>query len=329
MNFPPNPRRRQLLQGAAAACASMALPSLAQGNAAPKGPVRFIVPFAAGGAADVTTRPLALELERIWKQPVLVENRPGGLFMIGLQALLQAPPDGQTLMYLTNSVATVQAVHKRFDINRQMIPITQTVGFPMVMLVPGNSPFKTVADLVAFGRANPGKLRYSSIGPGSTEHLKALQVEKVAGFVGENIPYKSGPDMVKGLISGEVDFQLTAVTFAHAFAPSGQVRVLASMGSQRMKDMPNVPTIAEAGFNVSPFNYWSGYAVHADTPPQIVERLHKDLSVAALSPFVRERLGNIGLTAMVNQSTQEFRKLITDEVNWSTEYSKGLNLDKM
>jgi tripartite-type tricarboxylate transporter receptor subunit TctC len=135
--------------------------------------------------------------------------------------------------------------------------------------------------------------------------------------------------MVKGLISGEVDFQLTAVTFAHTFAPTGQVRVLAVMGNQRMKDMANVPTIAEAGFNVSPFSYWSGYAAHANTPTQIVDRLHKDLSVAALSPFVRERLGNIGLNPQVNQNTQEFRKMITDEVNWSMEYSKGLNLDKM
>lgn len=328
MSFPTVIRRRRLLQGAGAACASIALPSFSQGHTAPKGPVRFIVPLNAGGAADATTRPLAMELERTWKQPVLVDNRPGGLFMIGLQAILQAPADGHTLMYLYNSVATVQAVHKRFDLNRQLIPVTQTVGFPMVMLVPGNSRFKTVSELVAFARENPGRLRYSSLGPGSTEHLKALQIEKVAGFKAENISYKSGPDMVKGLIGGEVDFQLTAVTFAHAFAPKGQVRVLATLENHRMKDMPEVPTIAEAGINVAPFSYWSGYAVHADTPAPIVERLHKDLAAAAMSPGVRERLSAIGLSAIVSNTPQDFRKLISDEVAWAAELSKGLNLDK-
>lgn len=321
-------RRRSLLKGAGVACASIALPAFGQGLVFPKGPVRFVVPLNAGGAADVTTRPLAVELERTWKHPVVVDNRPGGLFMIGLQAILQAPADGHTLMYLYNSVATVQAVHKRFDLNRQLIPVTQTVGFPMVMLVSGNSPFKSVRDLVMFARDNPRKLRYSSLGPGSTEHLKALQIEKVAGFQAENISYKSGPDMVKGLIGGEVDFQLTAVTFAHAFAPKGQVRVLAVLENQRMKSMPEVPTLAEAGIEVTPFSYWSGYAVHADTPSQLVERLHKDLTAAAVAPFVRERLAPLGISPVVSNTPQDFRKLISDEVAWAAEYSKGLNFDK-
>lgn len=319
-------RRRTFLQSAGAFGACLALPALAQGPAFPRGPIRFVLPVAAGGAADASTRPLTLELERSLKQPVIVENKPGGLFTIGLQTVLQAPADGHTLMYLYNSVASVQAVHRRFDINRQLIPVTQTSSIPMVLLVPGNSRFKTLGELVAFARANPRKLNYSSLGPGSTEHLKAVQIERSAGFQAQNVPYKSGPEMVKGLIGGEVDFTLTAATFAHTFAPRGQVRVLAVLDRQRMREMPEVPTMSEAGVNVPPLTFWGGYAVHADTPAPIVQRLYEELTAAATKPSVRELLAPMGILPVTSKSPQDFRKLIADDVAWMAETAKDLDI---
>ena len=321
-------RRDALKQtvGLIGAAALPTMPALAQTPSFPKGPIKFILPVAAGGAADVSTRPLAIELEKSLKQTVIVDNRPGGLFQIGMQALLQAPADGHSLIYLFNSMASVQAVHKRFDLNRQLIPITQTTVMPMVMLAPANSRFKNLADMISFGRSNQGKLSYASLGPGSMEHLKAVQVERAGGFQAENVPYKSGPDMIKALMGGEVDFVLTAASFAYTFAPKGQVRVFAVFDTRRMRDMPDVPTITEAGVNVPPLNFWGGYAVHANTPPAVVQRLFDELSAAATSPSVRERMTQIGITPVTSKSVQDFRKLIAEDVAWMTDVAKDLNI---
>jgi tripartite-type tricarboxylate transporter receptor subunit TctC len=321
-------RRHVLKTGAGLIGSAGLLPfsAFSQSPVFPKGPVKFILPVAAGGAADVSTRPLAIELEKSLKQPVLVDNKPGGLFQIGMQSLLQAPADGHALIYLFNSMASVQAVHKRFDLNRQLVPVTQTTVMPMVMLVPGNSRFKNLADMLAYGKANPGKLSYASLGPGSMEHLKAVQVERAAGIQAENVPYKSGPDMVKALMGSEVDFVLTAASFAFTFAPKGQVRVFAVFDTKRMRDMPDVPTITEAGVNVPPLNFWGGYGVHADTPVAIVQRLFDELSAAATSAAVRDRMAQVGITPVTSKSVQEFRKLIADDVAWMTDIAKGLNI---
>jgi tripartite-type tricarboxylate transporter receptor subunit TctC len=318
--------RRTFLQGAGALCAGAALPALAQQPAFPRGPIKFILPMTAGGAADASTRPLAAELQKSLKQPVIVENKPGGLFMIGMQALLQAPADGHTLIYLYNSVASVQAVHKKLDINRQLIPVTQTTSMPMVLLVPGSSRFKSLSELVAFGRSHPGKLSYASLGVGSTEHLKAVQLERMAGFQALNVPYKSGPEMVNGVIGSEVDFVLTAATFAHTFAPKGQVRVLGVVDRQRMKDMQSVPTMAEGGVDLPPLSFWGGYAVRAETPPAIVQRLFEELSAAAVAPSVRDLIAPSGILPVTSRSPEDFRKLIADDVAWMAGIAKDLNI---
>lgn len=324
------PTRRRLLQcsaGLAAGIALPALPALAQTeHDAFRGPVRIVIPLSAGGAADAQTRPLAIQLQSALKQTVIVDNKPGGLFMIGLQSVLQAPTDGHTLLYLYNSVASVQAVHKKFEINRQLIPVTQTTAMPMVLLVPGTSRFAALADMVAFGRANPGKLNYGSLGLGSTEHLKAVQLERAAGFKAENVPFRSGPEMVKGLIGGEVDFTLTASTFAHTFAPKGHVRVLAVIDRERMREMPDVPTIAQVGIDIPPLVFWGGYAVRAGTSPTIVKRLHAELSAAAMHPDVRSALAPMGIVPATSRTPQEFRQLITDDVTWMAEIAKDLNI---
>jgi tripartite-type tricarboxylate transporter receptor subunit TctC len=323
----PHPTRRRLLQGCAGLAAGIALPSLAQTEPdAFRGPVRIVIPLSAGGAADAQTRPLALQLQSTLKQTVIVDNKPGGLFMIGLQSVLQAPADGHTLFYLYNSVASVQAVHKKFEINRQLVPVTQTTAMPMVLLVPGNSRFGTLADLLAFGRANPGKLNYGSLGLGSTEHLKAVQLERAAELQAVNVPFRSGPEMVKGLIGGEVDFTLTASTFAHTFAPKGHVRVLAVIDRERMHEMPDVPTIAQVGVDIPPLVFWGGYAVRAGTPPAIVERLHAELSAAATHPAVRSALAPLGIVPATSRTPRAFSQLIADDVTWMADIAKDLNI---
>jgi tripartite-type tricarboxylate transporter receptor subunit TctC len=288
--------------------------------------VRIIVALPPGGAADVATRALQSPLEQLWKQPVIVENRPGGQFQIAMQALSASPADGHTLLHVFNSFASVHAVQKLFDLESQVVSVTQVSITPIVVLVRGNSPYKTLGELVAFGRANPGKLTYSTLGPGSVEHLKMAQIESAGGFTGTAVPYRGGPDSLKALIGGEIDFQITAGIFAKQFAPSGQVRVLATLEPVRWKDFPDVPTMAEAGLAVPPMTYWGGYVVKAGTPSAIVDRLRADLAAVAVLAPVTERLAAAGGQPSVSASREAFRQMIASEIGWMGEAAKRLGL---
>jgi tripartite-type tricarboxylate transporter receptor subunit TctC len=320
-----SPRRTWLQQAGALALAPW-VASAARAQDLPKGTLRIILPMSAGGAADASTRPLLPELEKLLQRPVIIENKPGGLFTIGLQSLLQAPPDGMTMMYVYNSIASVQAAYKRFDLLKQLRPVGQASAIPMVMLTPGSSRFKNLGELVAFGRANPGKLTYSTPAQGSAEHLKSVQLLRAAGVQAQDVPYRSGPEMVNAVIAGEVDFTLTAVSFARMFAPKGQVKVMATMGSQRLQEFPDVPTVAEAGLSIPPLAFWGGYAVHASTPDPVVRQLHDALTKAAVAPAVRDILGPLGIQSIVSASPNDFRDLIANDIAWMSDVAKELKL---
>jgi tripartite-type tricarboxylate transporter receptor subunit TctC len=317
--------RRRVLQVAAAAAATAALPLRAQ-TGFPSGPLRIVVSVPAGGAADVSTRALAIVLERNMKQPVIVENRTGGNFQIAWQALQAAPADGHTLLHVFNSFPSVHAVQKLFDMEKQCVPISLAGATPIVVLVKGDAPYKTLGEMLAFARANPGRLSYSTTGVGTFEHLKMAQFERTGGFKGLAVPYRGGPDAVKGLLGGEINFMMAPAIFAKQFAPGGQVRVLATMDSTRWKDMPEVPTLAEAGLNLPPANYWGGYVVRSGTAPDIVQRLYREVAVAAMDPSVVEKLAASGQTPLISRSTEEFRQFLSSEMAWLSEAAKGLDL---
>jgi len=319
-------RRQALKSIAAASAAGSVWPSWSQGF--PSGPLKIIIPLGAGGAADAIVRPIALELEKSVKQATVIDHKPGGLFQIGLQTVLSAPADGHTLFYIYNSVASVQAVHKRFDLNKQLIPITQIMELPMALVVPGTSSFKTLADLIDFGRKNPGKLTFGSLGEGSTEHLKAAQLQKATGFTAVHVPYKTGPEAMKAVMGGDIDFCFNASTFALMYAPKGQVRVLTVMDRERMKGLPDVPAITETGVKVTPLNYWGGFAVRAGTPAPIVDKLYAELASAIRTASVRERLAPLGAVPFASASPKDFQRLVADDVAWMAEAAKDLNLSE-
>jgi len=247
--------------------------------------------------------------------------------MVGLQSVLNAPADGYTVLHLNVGMVSVQVVQKKFDLNKQLIPLTVSGDTPMVLMVGPNSPHKTMKDLIAFGHANPGKLNYATPGPGAIEHLKIVQIEKAGNFKGVNVAYKGGPDMVKAVIGGEVDFTIAPAIFAMQFAPKGQVKVLAAIDQARLKEFPDVPTVVEAGVNVSPLRIWAGFAVHPDTPPAIVQRLQREFAAAAVSAPVVEKLTPFGMKLQSSKSADDFRKQIAAEVVWMTEAAKDLKLE--
>ncbi len=327
MNQPRYTTRRQLLQVAGATCLALATQRANAQSDFPSGPLKIIVPLPAGGAVDVSVRAMATEMEKLLKQTVVVDNRPGGVFQIAMQALLSAPADGHTLIHLNSGMVAAQVVQKRYDLNRQLAPVTLSGESQMVMLVGPKSPHKTLKDLIEFARANPGKLTYSMPGAGSGEHLKVAQMEKAGGFSVLAVPYKGGPDMVKALIGGEVDFTVTAAIFAAQFAPKGLVRVLATLDASRLKNFPEAATLAESGLDVAPMRFWGGYAVHADTPAAIVQRLNEVLSQATVTPALVERMAPFGMLLQPSKSPDDFRRLIAADAVWMADAANGLKLE--
>ena len=326
MSSPHITSRRSFLQTAsAAAVASIGLPARAQSDF-PKGPLKLIVGLPPGGAADIIARTGAALLEKSLKQAVVVENKPGGQFQISMQALLNAPADGHTMLYIYNGYASVSATLKLFDLEKQVVPIAQVASTPIVLLVRNDSPHKTAKDLWAYARANPGKLTYGTLGAGGVEHLKWTQIEKAMGFKGTSVPYKGGPDSMQGVLTGEIDCLLTAGLFAKLYVPKAQARVLAVFEPTRWQDFPEVPTMAETGVNVPPLAYWGGYVAKAGTPPEIVQRLHREIAAGAVMPQMLERLTATGAMPLVSKTPDDFRKVISSDIAWMTEAAKGLNL---
>lgn len=326
MTTSPDHQRRIFLAASAGLAAALTLPPAAAQAVFPNKPLRIIVPWPASGAVDVSTRAGALELEKLLGQAIVIDNRPGGLFQVALQALAEAPADGHTLIHLTSSMVAVQAVHRRYNLNRDLIPITVVGDSSMVFVVGPKSPHRTVADLVAFGRAHPGELKYASSGVGSLEHLKLAQMEKLASFRALNVPYRGGPDMVKALIGGEVDFTVVATIFASQFAPKGLVRVLATLDQGRLPQFPDVPTMAEAGVPVPPLRIWGGYAVAAGTPPDVVQRLYRDITTSSSTPSVVQQMAPLGMTVFNSPSPEAFSRQIAADEAWMAEIVKDLKL---
>jgi tripartite-type tricarboxylate transporter receptor subunit TctC len=304
-----------------------ALPTRAQ-SSFPRGPIRVIVALPPGGAADSSARTMAAVLEKSLKQTVIVDNRPGGQFQIAMQALAAAPADGHTLLHVYNSFASVHAVQKLFDLERQVTPVSTFGITPIFLLVRGDSPHRSLKDLIGWARANPGGLTFSTVGPGSVEHLKMTQIEQSAGIRGVAVPYRGGPDQLKGLLGGEIDLMLSPAIFVKQFAPTGQVRALAILEPQRRSDFPGVPTTTEAGLAVSPMHYWGGDVVRAGTPTELVQRLHRELAAAAFDPAVVERSAANGGIPAASASPEEFRALLVSEIAWMGDAAKALGLIK-
>lgn len=326
MNTPQGLTRRETLGLIGAAGLGAALPAAAQANY-PNRPLRIVVGLPAGGAADVVVRAIAREMERSMKQPFVIDNKPGGLYQLAVQAVSTAPADGYTLMYINSSFVAVQAIQKRFDLNRQFLPLTKTGETPGVIVVHPNSPFKSVQDLVAFGRAHPGELTYGTLGVGTLEHIKALQFLEAAGIQAKAIPYKGGPDMLNAVIAGDINYTAVNIYSAMQFIPSGRLRALVAMDSTRLKALPDLPTIHEAGIKLPISRIWSGFVVHADTPAPIAQRLFKELVAAAHSPAVVELLSPLGMMVTTSQSPEEFRGLISSEAAWMGAMAKQAKLD--
>jgi tripartite-type tricarboxylate transporter receptor subunit TctC len=291
----------------------------------PSKPVKIIVPFAPGGVADITARVLAQRLTETMGQQVIVDNRPSAGGIIASEAVAKASPDGYTLLFLTNGNAVSASLFKvlPYDTVADFAPVSTVGFFDIVILVNAGSPLKTVRDLIASAKANPGKLNIGTINIGSTQNLAAELFKSTAGIDALVVPFKSTGEVMTALRGGAVEAAFEIVAPAMAQIKSGAVRALGIASSRRFAGLPEVPTVAESGVPGYQASTWNAVAAPAKTPKAIIEQLNREINAALASPQVKQRLLELGVNARAG-TPEALRDLLAAEiVKWRAVIEKA------
>lgn len=299
---------------------SLLMPALSQAQSTwPSQPVKIVVPWATGGTVDMGARVIGQKISEQTGQPVVVENKPGASSTIGFSQVLKASPDGYTLIAFESSYAILPSLFKKlsWDHSEDLAVVGAVFQTPMVLVVPEKSPFKTVQELVEFGRLNPGKLNFGSGGVGSSPHLSGELLQKEAGIKLTHIPYKGGGEALSAVLAGNVDLLITATPTAIGHVQGGRVRALAVTGTKRSGAFPAVPTLKEAGLANYVVMNWYGLGAPKNTPPQILNQIYQ-LTVRALSdPGIQSRFAQQGVEPL-NMNASEFSTFIKAEtIRWT------------
>jgi tripartite-type tricarboxylate transporter receptor subunit TctC len=308
--------RRGLLMGAAA------LPLAAGVHAqSPAGrPITLVVPFAPGGVADLTARTVGQAMAATLGQPVVIDNRPGAGGIVATQAVLQRPADGQTLLLMSNATAvSVHLVKKLpYDVQQDLAPITTLGFFELGLAVSAESRFKVLPELLAFGRAQPGKLTIGTIAVGSTQHLAAELFKSRTGLDAVVVPYKGSPAVLQALRAGEIDLGIEVLSPLLPQLQAGVLRLLAVTGARRFAGLPEVPTALEQGVAGYEVDSWNALAAPAGTPAAVIERLRQAALTALAQPTVQRTLLAQGVTPR-GGTPAELRALLDSEIrHWGT-----------
>ena len=270
-------------------CASAAL---AQGY--PNKPIRFIVPYPPGGGTDVVARMLATKMSQSMGQSVVIDNKPGASTLLGTDMLAKAPPDGYTIgLYTTFDPIFFPKLP--FDPVKDFEPVTQLVAVPLVLVARPSLNVKTVPELVALAKANPGKINYASIGNGTPHQISMEWLKSMAKIYMTHIPYKGVAPALTDLVAGQVDVMFTGTSTAGPYVKAGRLVALGISSARRQPSFPDTPSIAEAGFPQFDFITWYGLAAPAGTPPEIVMRINQEVAAALNQPDIKEKLAGLGL----------------------------------
>lgn len=320
--------RRECLGTIGAATLSLTLPvSNAWGQAEifPSKSIKVIVPLPAGGAADASVRIFAEHFANYAKQSLVIDNKPGGIFQIAMQSVAQAPADGYTLIHLNSGMVSAQAVNKKYDMLKQLVPVALMGSTDGILAASPSAPFKTAQELIVWARANPGKLNYGSAGPGSIEHLTTSAFLKKFGITGTHIPFKGGPDAMTALAQGEIHIFTTAVPLVWQFMQKNLARPLGIMVDKRSPLMPEVATLKEQGIDIPALQFWGGMAAPAGTPKAVIEALQGFISATLKTPALQTRFAGLGMLAAVS-SSDEFARQINEDLKWMTLAAQDLEL---
>jgi tripartite-type tricarboxylate transporter receptor subunit TctC len=307
---------------ALALCATIAF-----GQSYPAQPVKIVVPFTPGSATDILGRTVGQKLSEIWGQPVIIENRPGAGGTIGANVVAHSPPDGYTLLVHSAAQAVNPYIYPSlpYDTVKDFVEVATLGGQPNVLVVSPASGYKTVADLVAAAKKNPGALNFGSAGTGSGTHINGEKFKLAAGIDVVHIPYKGTPEALTDTMTGRVTYFFSPISAALPNIREGKLVALGVSTAKRSSALPNVPTIAESGLAGFDYNLWIGMYAPAGTPKDIVDKINADVARAVATPEVRDRLAALGAEAM-QMTPAEFHKFMASEMDDSAKVVKAAGI---
>src|SRR6201991_1410787 len=309
MKFP----RRQFLRLGAGATLLPAVSRIANAQSYPTRPVRLIIGYTPGGSADLTARLMGQWLSERLGQSFVIENRPGGGTNIATEAVVRAPPDGYTLLLVAPANAINATLYDKlgFDFLRDIVPVAGIIRFPNVVDVNPSLPIKSIPELIAYAKANPGKLNMASSGNGSTIHMSGELFKMLTGIDMVHVPYRGGAPAMTDLISGQVQVMFDNIPTCAEHVKSGKLRGLAVTSTARSQVLPDLPVLADflPGYEASA---WYGLAAPKGTPPEIVDRLNKAVNEILADPKVKAKFSEYG-AMLLPGSAADFGKLLADE----------------
>jgi tripartite-type tricarboxylate transporter receptor subunit TctC len=309
-------QRRRALAACALAAAFLLAGGTAQADEAyPSKPIRIVVPYPTGGFNDTLGRLVATKLSIAWKQPVIVDNKPGGGTVIGTQAAAIAPADGYTLLVVQFPFAANPWLYKSlpYDTAKAFAPVVLAGRSPMLIVSHAAGPLRTLGDVLATAKAKPGALNYGSSGAGSSNHLAMALFESVSGTRMTQVPYKGSTPLLTDLAGGQVDLAIDLLPHALPFIQSGKVRPLAIASTKRSPLMPELPTAAEAGVPGYEVTSWHGFVVPAGTPRPVVDKLNRELNTIFAMDDVKKIFAQQGVVPD-GGTPAEFQRFIDSQL---------------
>jgi tripartite-type tricarboxylate transporter receptor subunit TctC len=307
-----------LLIGVSLGLLALFAPALAQDDPTkyPTKPIHIVVGFAAGGGNDIIARIFGQKLSESLGQPVIIENKPGGGAIVATEYVAKSAPDGYTMLVGASGMSINPAVYAKlpYDAVRDFVAVSELASFPLILIVNSSSPIKSVAEFVAYAKANPDKMNYGS--SSASFQLVTELFKQKTGVPMQAIPYKSANESVLAVVSGQVTATIADAGPVTGQVRAGLVRALAIAAPKRMEDFPDVPTMKEAGADVDAV-LWSGIFVPKDTPPEIVKKLEGEFMRIARLPDVIARLKQLGIESVGNSSEEFTRILAADIARWT------------
>jgi tripartite-type tricarboxylate transporter receptor subunit TctC len=279
-------------------------------------PIRVVVPYPPGGVVDPVARLMGPLLSASLGQPVLIENRPGAAGAIGIAAVAHALPDGNTLLFHSSTIttsATVQHENTKVSVESLLTPIALVAKAPFLVVVNPDLPVSSMSELIAYAKANPGKLNYGSSGRGSSNHLAAELLKRMAGIDIVHVPFQGGGPAINALVGGQIQVGFDTMAGSGAMVKAGRLRAIAVSSAQRSKALPDVPAIQESGVPGYDVNFWLGYFAPSGTPTDVVERLATTIRQVSGTPNVLSKLALLGLDRS-DAGPKEFAALFHSEI---------------
>lgn len=310
--------RRSFIRAAAGAGLASQWPRPAGAQAFPSRPIRFILPYSPGGSSEILARPIAQEMTRNLGTSVVVDFKPGGGTTIGADLVAKSAPDGHTIVMMLSAHAINATLMPKlpYDTVKDFAPITIAATLPLVVVVPFQSPIRSIADLIATAKAKPGKLSFASAGPGNTSHLSVEYLKSLQGLDMVHVPYKGSGPAIIGLMGGEVDFMFDSLSSSLPQIKAGKFRAIAMASAQRSRVLPDVPTVSESGVPGFDVSVWYSILAAAGTPAAIVQRLNAEFIKAMRAPEAREKIEAAGYDIVGSTPEQADAFIRAEIVRW-------------